>query len=211
MEQKLQIELTDLSLVYPHSTILEHFNLQIYAHDFIGIVGPNGSGKTSLLKIILGLLPPTSGAVHYYQDGLPVSKIRMGYLPQYHLIDKKFPISIYEVVLSGLTREKSLFRRFTPEHHQMVRQTLCEMGLEGMEQREIGVLSGGELQRTLLARALVSNPEVLVLDEPNTYMDRNFEHKLYELLEKIREKHTIILVSHNLNEVEHLANRIFSL
>lgn len=211
MEQNLQIELKDISLIYNHGAVLDHFNLTIYTHDFVGIVGPNGSGKTSLLKIILGLLSPTSGSICYYQNGTPVSGIRMGYLPQYNLIDKKFPISVYEVVLSGLNREKSLFRRFTPHHHEMAHQTIREMGLEGMEQREIGVLSGGELQRTLLARAIVSNPEVLVLDEPNTYMDRNFENKLYELLGNIREKHTIILVSHNLNEVEHLANRIFSL
>ncbi len=211
MEPNLQIELKNICVAYPQRSVLEDFNLQVFTHDFIGIIGPNGSGKTSLLKLILGLQSPTSGSVHYYQNGKPASRIRMGYLPQYTLIDRKFPISVYEVVLSGLNREKSLFRRFTPAHHQMVYHTLCEMGLDGMEQREIGVLSGGELQRTLLARALVSNPEVLVLDEPNTYMDRNYEHKLYELLDKIRHKHTILMVSHNLNEIENLATRIYAL
>ncbi len=207
----LQIELKNICLAYEQGTVLEDINLHIHPHDFTGIIGSNGSGKTSLLKIILGLLQPTSGSVKYYQDGAPVSKIRMGYLPQYNQIDRKFPISVYEVILSGLNREKSLFSRFTPAHHEMVQHTIHEMGLEGMEKREIGVLSGGELQRTLLARAMVSNPEVLILDEPSTYMDRKFEGKLHELLEKIRNQRTVILVSHNLTEVQKLATQILNL
>lgn len=211
MEKKLQIELNDITQIYDRRIILDHLNLKVYTHEFIGIIGANGSGKTTLLKIILGLLPPSCGNIRYYQNGSPVSQIRMGYLPQYNKIDKDFPISVYEVILSGLSREKPLFRRYTPAHHERVRNTIQEMGLEGMEQQEVGKLSGGELQRTLLGRAIVSNPEVLILDEPTTYMDHTFEGKLHDLLENIRHKRTILLVSHNLNEVRQQADRVFSL
>ena len=114
-----------------------------------------------------------------------VPEIAMGYLPQYNCIDKKFPISVYEVVLSGLNKQKSLFHRYTPEQHELVSRIIARMGLEGLESRAIGELSGGQLQRALLGRALVSNPEVVILDEPNTYIDKRFEAKLYSLLEEM--------------------------
>ena len=132
----------------------------------------------------------------------------MGYLPQYTTIDKKFPISVYEVVLSGLNKQKSLLRPFTKEHHEKTRTIIARMGLEGLEQRPIGQLSGGQLQRALLGRALVSHPQVLILDEPNTYIDKRFEKRLYELLEDINREHTIMLVSHDIGTVLHHAKTI---
>lgn len=125
----------------------------------------------------------------------------MGYLPQYNSIDKKFPISVYEVVLSGLSKQKSLLHRYSPEQHEQVRRIISRMGLEGLEGRAIGELSGGQLQRALLGRALVSNPEVVILDEPNTYIDKRFEAKLYSLLEEINKERAIILVSHDIGTV----------
>lgn len=211
MEKKLQIELKDVTLAYGSRSVLQHFDLQIGAHEFVGLVGPNGCGKTSVLKAILGLLPPREGAIHYYRDHKLVSRLRMGYLPQYSQLDRKFPISVYEIVLSGLNSEKKLYRKFTDSQHAMVRRTIHDMGIEGMEDRQVGALSGGELQRALLGRALVSNPEVLVLDEPSTYMDRRFGEKLYTLLERIRQERTILLVSHNLDEVRRQADRIVTL
>ena len=138
---------------------------------------------------------------HDYQEGEEVSGISMGYLPQYTTIDKKFPISVYDVVLSGLNKQKSLFRSFTPAQHEQVRKVIARMGLEGLEQRAIGQLSGGPLQRALLGRALVSNPQVIILDEPNTYIDKRFEAKLYELLEEINRHCAIILVSHDIGTI----------
>lgn len=125
----------------------------------------------------------------------------MGYLPQYNSIDKKFPISVYEVVLSGLNKQKSLFHRYTPGQHELTNRIIARMGLEGLENRAIGELSGGQLQRALLGRALVSNPEVVILDEPNTYIDKRFEAKLYSLLEEINQERAIILVSHDIGTV----------
>ena len=115
--------------------------------------------------------------------------------------DRKFPISVYEVVLSGLSGQKSLLSRYTSKHHEQVRRIIARMGLEGLEKRSIGELSGGQLQRALLGRALVSNPEVVILDEPNTYIDKRFEAKLYSLLEEINRERAIILVSHDIGTV----------
>lgn len=195
------IRLEHISAAYDRKTVLEDINLTVGEQDFVGIIGPNGGGKTTLVKLMLGLLKPTEGAVRFYQEGKEVPEISMGYLPQYTTIDKKFPISVYEVVLSGLNKQKPLFRPFTKEHHEKARAVIARMGLEGLEQRPIGQLSGGQLQRALLGRALASNPQVLILDEPNTYIDKRFEKRLYELLEEINRAHTIILVSHDIGTV----------
>mgnify|MGYP000190586520 CR=1 FL=1 len=194
------IQLTDISASYDEKTVLSHINLTVYEHDFLGVIGPNGGGKTTLIKIILGLLKPISGTIRFYKNGKEIPEIAMGYLPQYNSIDKKFPISVYEVVLSGLNKQKSLFHRYTPEQHELVNRIIARMGLEGLESRAIGELSGGQLQRALLGRALVSNPEVVILDEPNTYIDKRFEAKLYSLLEKSTGR-AIILVSHDIGTV----------
>ena len=195
------IQITDLSASYDNKTVLSHINLTVYEQDFLGVIGPNGGGKTTLVKTILGLHQPDKGQICFFQDGKETEEINMGYLPQYNSIDKKFPISVYEVVLSGLSKQKSLFKRYTREHQGQVRRISAQMGLEGYEKRAIGQLSGGQLQRAMLGRALVSNPEVIILDEPNTYIDKRFEAKLYELLEEINQERAIILVSHDIGTV----------
>lgn len=195
------IQLTGLSAAYDGKTVLSHVDLTVYERDFLGIIGPNGGGKTTLIKSILGLHPITQGQIRFYKNGKEVPEINMGYLPQYNDIDRKFPISVYEVVLSGLSKQKSLFRRYSQEQHEQVRQTIVRMGLEGLENRAIGELSGGQLQRALLGRALVSDPSVVILDEPNTYIDKRFEARLYSLLEEINKERAIILVSHDIGTV----------
>lgn len=195
------IQINGLCAGYDGKTVLNQVNLAVYEKDFLGIIGPNGGGKTTLIKCILGLHHPLQGHIRFYKNGEEVSEITMGYLPQYNSIDKKFPISVYEVVLSGLSKQKSLFRRYSKEQHEQARQMIVRMGLEGLEERSIGSLSGGQLQRALLGRALVSNPEVVILDEPNTYIDKRFEAKLYSLLEEINQERAIILVSHDIGTV----------
>lgn len=196
------IRLEHIFAAYERKTVLEDICLSVYERDFLGIIGPNGGGKTTLVKLILGLLRPASGTIRFYQEGREASGISMGYLPQYTTIDKKFPISVYDVVLSGLNKQKSLFRPFTSAQHEQVRKVIARMGLEGLEKRAIGQLSGGQLQRALLGRALVSNPQVIILDEPNTYIDRRFEARLYALLEEINQEHAVILVSHDVGTVQ---------
>lgn len=195
------IKIENLSAGYENKTVLHDINLEVAEKDFLGIIGPNGGGKTTLMKVILGLLEPTEGKITYYDNSTPTERLEIGYLPQYNSIDKKFPISVYEVILSGLNRQKNLFRRFTKEHHERVKETISMMGLEGMENKPIGQLSGGQMQRALLGRAIVSDPKAIILDEPNTYIDKRFEARLYSLLEEINKERTIILVSHDIGSV----------
>ncbi len=203
------IQIDHLAAGYESKQVLHDINLTVYADDYIGIIGPNGGGKTTLMRIILGLLKPTSGSVRYFKDGKEVKEITMGYLPQYNHLDKQFPISVYEVVLSGLSKTKSLFARYTKEQHRQVADTLERMQLTELKDNHIGALSGGQLQRVLLARAIVSKPDVVILDEPNTYIDRRFQKQMYEMLEQINNDCAIIIVSHDiaevLNNVKHIA------
>lgn len=195
------IQINGLSAGYDGKTVLHQIDLNVYEHDFLGVIGPNGGGKTTLIKCILGLHQPYQGEIRFFKEGKEIPEMNMGYLPQYNTIDKKFPISVYEVILSGLNKQKSLFRRYSKEQHEQVRQMVVRMGLEGLEERPIGSLSGGQLQRALLGRALVSNPEVVILDEPNTYIDKRFEAKLHSLLEEINQERAIILVSHDIGTI----------
>ena len=195
------IKIENLSAGYDRKTVLHDINLEISEKDFLGIIGPNGGGKTTLMKVILGLLKPSEGKITFYDNGMPVEQLEIGYLPQYNSIDKKFPISVYEVILSGLNRQKSLFSRCTKEHHEREKETISMMALEGMENKPIGQLSGGQMQRALLGRAIVSNPKAIILDEPNTYIDKRFEARLYSLLEEINKQRAVILVSHDIGSV----------
>ena len=206
------IEIKNLSAGYDNRTVLHDINLTIYERDFLGIIGPNGGGKTTLIKCILGLLKPTAGEILYHTDPpspevagsqcLPLNtRLSMGYLPQYSSIDRKFPITVEEVILSGLSSKKPLASRFTARHREKASAVIARMGLEGMEQRAIGALSGGQLQRALLGRAIISDPQVVILDEPSTYIDKRFEARLYELLAEINKDCAIILVSHDIGTV----------
>ena len=195
------ISIKDLQVSYDGKTVLKEVNLNVYERDFLGIIGPNGGGKTTLVKTILGLLKPDKGTITFLKDGKEVPEITMGYLPQYNTIDKKFPISIYEVILSGLNKQKTLWHRYSQAQHEQAEQVIARMGLEGLEDRAIGELSGGQLQRALLGRAIISNPDVVILDEPSTYIDKRFEAKLYSLLEEINKERAIILVSHDIGTV----------
>ena len=220
------IEIEHLSAGYDGKQVLHDINLTVYQDDYLGIIGPNGGGKTTLMRLILRLMKPTEGNIRYFKkmkdkNGNPildengeakveeVKEISMGYLPQYNSLDKQFPISVYEVVLSGLSKTKSLFSRYTQAQHQQVLNTLERMQLMEFKDRHIAALSGGQLQRVLLARAIVSKPDVVILDEPNTYIDRRFQKQMYEMLEQINKKCAIIIVSHDvaevLNNVKHIA------
>ena len=181
------IEIRNLNAGYDGRTVLRDVNLTVYDRDFLGIIGPNGGGKTTLIKCILGLLKPVSGEITFTSPRTTGNtQLTMGYLPQYNSIDRKFPITVEEVILSGLSSKKSLTSRFTKEHREKARQVIARMGLEGLEERAIGALSGGQLQRALLGRAIISDPEVVILDEPSTYIDKRFEARLYRNQQRLR-------------------------
>lgn len=195
------ISLTDISMGWERRTVLENVNLVVRKGDFIAITGPNGGGKTTLLKIILGLLKPLNGKVVRYD-----STLKTGYLPQKNMIDSHFPICVREVITSGLLAVSGLGEK---ERELKYQKTIEAMGLVEHADRSIGELSGGQLQRALLGRAIISDPDVLVLDEPLSYIDKRFESQLYKIIAELAKTTTILLVSHEMSTIAGMANRHF--
>jgi len=189
------IELKNVSFGYSGTTVIEGVNLVIRPGDFIGMIGPNGGGKSTIIKIIMGLLEPWNGEV-YLQ-----SMINIGYLPQYHEFDGQFPISVEEVVLSGLLKKGNIAARVKKEERKKASKVLEQVGMLPLAHRSIGDLSGGQMQRVFIGRALISDPDLLILDEPQTYVDNRFEQELYQLLEAISQKTAILLVSHDVGQI----------
>ena len=202
------IETQNITVSYDVKTVLRDISLTIWTNDFLGVIGPNGGGKTTLLKAILGLLQPSQGHIIFYEDDQPVHSLKIGYLPQINQLDKYFPISVSEVISSGLMGEKKSWRKYSNKQKQRITETLDLMGMSEKAGRPIGELSGGELQRVLLGRAIVSHPHVLILDEPNTYVDKFFESRLFKLLEELNEDMAIILVSHDIGTIVPLVKNI---
>lgn len=194
--------LINMSGVYferDHRTILSDIDLNVFENDFIAITGPNGGGKTTLLRLMLRLLKPSRGHVVYASD----LKRSIGYLPQKNLIDSHFPITVSEVIASGLLGS-GLSKEASADK---IANVISTLGLDDHARNSIGTLSGGQLQRALLGRALICTPRLLVLDEPLSYLDKNFEHRLYELLEQVRRTTAIVLVSHEMTVIAEMANR----
>lgn len=202
------ITLQNATAGYDGRVQVKGVNLNIDSHDFIGIVGPNGGGKTTLLRMILKLLPTMEGKVCYWKGDTETSHLAIGYLPQYSNIDREFPISVEEVVLQGLNASKSLLRRFNADHRQKVRKALDQLQIADLARNPIKRLSGGQLQRVLFARAIVGDPEVLVLDEPNTYVDRKSEQTMRSLIRELSAKCAIIMVSHDTDYIVGAANKL---
>ncbi len=186
--------------------ILSDVNFTVDYGDFIAITGPNGGGKTTLLRLILGLLKPTSGSIIYYgPDGSQLNEPpAFGYLPQKNALDSHFPITVREVIASGLLMDLSLDKN---ERKERIDSALDLVGLSELAGRSIGQLSGGQFQRTLLARAIVRRPNVLVLDEPLSYLDKYFEERLYNIIDDVARHSTILLVSHEMSRIAGMAGR----
>lgn len=190
------ISINNLSAGYPGNNVLSNVSFDIFPGDFTGIIGPNGGGKTTLLKVILGLLKPQNGSLTRY-----IGKHDIGYLPQVSQFDNQFPITVTNVVLSGLSTGINIKRKKNLESISKVEKVLASVGISELSHRPIGELSGGELQRTMLARAIVSAPKLLILDEPNTYVDNRFEQELYKILVELNKTMTILLVSHDVGTI----------
>ena len=187
------VEITNMDLAYQKNLVLSNVSLSVFEHDFIGIIGPNGGGKTSLLNAILGLLKPQKGSIKYSFD-----RREIGYLPQGSHVDDSFPITVKEVIASGLEHGLIIGNGTARSRKHKVEKALEAVGIEALHSRPIGELSGGELQRTLLARAIISSPRLLILDEPDTHVDNQFELELYALLKELNKSITILLVSHDI-------------
>jgi zinc transport system ATP-binding protein len=198
-EKILSIE--SVSAGYDDEIVISDVNLEVYSNDFIGVIGPNGGGKTTLLKTILGLVEPAKGSVNFFGKGKKVNQILIGYLPQLNQIDKKFPITVIDVVLSGLMSKESIFSRYGREQKLKAYETLDKMGILGLKKKPIGELSGGQLQRVFLSRAIISSPVLLLLDEPSTYVDSKFENDFYEILNELNKEMAILIVSHDVGTI----------
>ena len=181
--------------------VLHDINLIVHRGDFITITGPNGGGKTTLLRIMLGLLKPVTGRVVRKLDGM-----RIGYLPQKNMIDSHFPVTVREVMLSGLLGVRGLSRQQRDEAYA---RTMDRVALHEHEDRPIGELSGGQLQRALLGRAIIADPGLLVLDEPLSYIDQRFESRLNTIIGDIARTTTIIQVTHQMTALAAMSTRHF--
>ena len=201
---KKLLEIKGLSAGYENQVVLENVSLDIFSNDFIGVIGPNGGGKTTLIKTILGLIKPISGEVN-----LLINKTNVGYLPQVNQIDKRFPISVFDVVRSGKA-DTALFSSFhkNTQEKEKAESLLQEMGILALRNKSIGELSGGQMQRVFLCRALMNEPKLLVLDEPSTYVDNNFEGELYLKLKELNDRMAILLISHDVGTISFFVKTI---
>ena len=205
--QRPIIRLRDVGVRYEGVVALEHVTLDIFNNDFVGIIGPNGGGKSSLVKAIMGITPHT-GDIEFDQSIIYGGKPHIGYMPQITTFDKAFPISVEEVVMSGLQREHGMLRRYTNEDRKRVKEILELTSLNNLSKRAIGELSGGQQQRVLLCRAIISNPKVLILDEPTNFVDNRFENELYNLLHHLSEHMAIVMVSHDIGTISSVVRSI---
>ena len=204
----MAIILRDINAGYNGRIQLRDVSIDIDDRDFVGIVGPNGGGKTTLLRDILGLLKPYSGSIEYMRNGKKVNSLSVGYLPQSRDIDTDFPISVGDIVASGMNSPHRLFGGYTKEQRLMAEETMLTIGIDDMKHRPVKALSGGELQRVLFARALVSRPEVVVLDEPDNFVDDDFETFMYETIRCVNKEAAVVMVSHDRDFVTANAKKI---
>lgn len=202
------VKLEDVWVHYEGTPVLEAVNLSVKEQDFLGIIGPNGGGKTTLLKVVLGLLKPSRGRVLVLGNSPERSRKHIGYVAQHSLFDSGFPISVWDVVLMGRYGRTGLFKRYSEEDKKAVVSALETVGMLGYRGRQIGKLSGGEQQRVFIARALVAEPRLLLLDEPTASVDPAMRTEFYELLEKLKQKMAIVLVSHDVSAVSIYVDKI---
>lgn len=214
-ENRICIEVKDLSFSYNSNPILQDITFTVEEGEYLGIIGPNGGGKTTLFKLILGLLKPQSGEVRIFGEPLESfkSKHLIGYVPQRSLSDYYFPATIEEVVRSGRTARLGLFKRPSKDDLKAIDRVMEITDVAKLRKRLIGQVSGGERQRVFIARALASEPKILILDEPDVGVDVTAQEKFYSFLEDLNSNLgiTILLISHDIDVVAHQAKSILCL
>jgi len=212
----ISIEVKNINLSLHENKVLENINFEIDQGDYVGIIGPNGSGKSTLIKVMLGLIKPDSGTVKFFGKSLENFEHLhdVGYVPQrIAQTDLHFPATVEEVVLSGLTARRGLFKIFKKKDLHTAHQALTTVDMFKKRKHLIGKLSGGEQQRVFIARALIGNPKILIMDEPVVGVDVGEQERLFKFLKEMNEKHgtTIIFVSHDLNVITNEAKKVLCL
>ncbi len=186
---------------YENEIILEDINLNLREKDFLGIIGPNGGGKTTLIKIILGLMEPLKGSIEILREPPQKTRHLVGYVPQSVAFDQDFPIDVWDVVQMGRLGKRRLLNHFNAEDQEIVAQSLQQVGMFDLRNRPIGELSGGQRQRAYIARALTTRPKILLLDEPTASVDAEASQSIYELLHNLNQEITIVLISHDMSAI----------
>lgn len=208
MENNIVVELKDIYFSYTNVSVLENITITIKEKDFLSIIGPNGGGKTTILKVILGLLEPNKGTVCVFNTSAKKARKHVGYLPQHISFDFDFPISVQEVVLMGRLGKRGIGRKYTKTDISTCMQALEKVGMQKYKDNELGRLSGGQRQRVFIARALSTEPRLLLLDEPVSSVDTQWQQAFYELLHDLNKKITIVLVTHDISVVSTYIDKI---
>jgi zinc transport system ATP-binding protein len=195
------ISLRDVTFSYDGPPVLECVNLSVPARDLLCVIGPNGGGKTTLLKLMLGLIAPDTGTVEVLGRPPEAARERIGYMPQAAQLDPKFPVNVMDVVLMGRLGRRVVLGPYRRADKAVAMQALDEVGLADMAKRGFALLSGGQRQRVLIARALACLPEILLLDESMAGLDPAVQDDLYALLQALNERLTIVIVSHDIGFV----------
>lgn len=196
MKNQPAINITGVSYSYQQESVLDDINLQVSSGDFVAMIGPNGGGKTTLLKLMLGILQPATGSITILGQKAQKVTSEIGYVPQDVSVNNSFPISVLDVVLMGKLGPRNRFRRMRNQFRDDALSMLGKMGMSGYENRKIGELSGGQRKRVFIARALLSNPKLMLLDEPTANVDSEGQADLYDLLRELNQEMTIVVVSH---------------
>jgi zinc transport system ATP-binding protein len=202
------ISIKDLGFSYDGPSILEGINLEIADGEFLGVVGPNAGGKSTLLKLVLGLLEPGSGSIRVLGKRPEVASHQIGYVPQYPAFSRDFPITVEAVVLMGRLGRTGWFGGYGKEDREVVHRAMAETEVDALARRQISTLSGGQLQRVLVARALACEPRILILDEPTANIDMRVETDIFDLLKQLNRRMTIIVVSHDVGFISQYVDRV---
>ena len=192
-------EMKSLSASYGTNMVLHEVNFRVVENDFVGVIGPNGGGKTTLLKIILGLLKPVKGNIVFNSELLNGKTI--GYLPQMSTGDINYPVTVTDIILSGLMIRKGIISRMSSSDKKKADVVIDELGLSEMAELSINELSGGQMQRVFLGRAIIGDPKLLLLDEPGNFVDTTFESDFYEKLRELNNRMAILMVSHDVGTI----------
>lgn len=205
----IAVHIENLSVYYGQSPAIDGIYLDVEDGEYLGIIGPNGGGKSTLLKAILGLVPIAAGSVLINGKKTVRGQTHIGYVPQFASMDKSFPITLFDVVLTGCIKpELSPFFTYSKSDKMMVSELLEKVGIAALADRNISDLSGGEFQKMLIARALAVKPKLLLLDEPTASVDANSQTQIYHLLEELNKDMTIILVTHDLFAISSHVRRL---